>query len=361
MTLESRRLGRTELMVSVVGVGTLGFARAGATYEDGVPILKRALDEGVSIIDTALVYGNGGAEKMVGAALKGRRSDCVVVSRCVSREPEGVAADVDKSLQNIGTDYIDVYQLHDVTRPNDVEKAPELLAALKKARDAGKVRFVGVSTHGKAEDVLAMIASGDVDVLTIAYNITGHKRSIGDGEDMSRTAADVLPMARQHDVGVTIMKPLGGGVLARVGPSGQPPVAPVKAIRYVVQNPMVAAVTPGVGTMEEMLENLRAGDPANALTVDEVRALEEKGYKWGLDFCRQCGYCMPCSEGMNLPPLMATYERARAAEDLSAMKAKYAELDVRADSCVECGECESRCPYGLPIQERLKKLHEMLG
>jgi len=300
-------------------------------------------------------------EQVTGKALQGRRSDAVVISRAVSREPAALAADVDTSLKNLKTDYIDVYQLHDVTRPADVEKVPELLKTLRKAQEQGKVRFIGISTHGAAEDVRAMIATGDVEAMTISYNVTQHKRSLGDGEDMSRFTTDVLPFAKEHDVGVSIMKPLGGSRLAQPGPCGEPPVSPMKAIRYVVENQLISAVTPGVGTMEHLLEDLPAGDPANALSADEIRGLEEQGRSWGLYFCRQCGYCMPCEQEITIPQMMTLQEQLREAKDLSSLKEQYAKFAVKAEACIQCGRCEERCPYGLPIQERLKQLDGALG
>jgi len=359
--METRRLGRTELKVTALGVGTLGFPRVQAHRKEIVAILKRALDEGINIIDTALVYSNGEMEKCVGEALEGRRSECIVLSRSVCREPEKIAADVETSLRNLKSDYVDVYQLHDVTRPADVAKADELLSALAKVREQGKVRFIGVSTHGAPDDVRAMIASGAVDVLTIAYNVTQHKRQLGDGEDLSRTATDVLPFAKEHDVGVTVMKPLGGGRLTQTGPSGEAPLDPVKAIRYVMQNPFVATVTPGVGTMDELLQDLKAADPANALSEGQMRALEEEGRKWGVDFCRQCGYCLPCTNGLPIPRLMILAQQLRAGSDAQKIKAAFDELKLPPEGCSMCGKCEERCPYGLPIQERLKEVFGALG
>ena len=356
--METRRLGRTELEVTLLGVGTLGFPRVQTHGKEIVAILKRALDEGINIIDTALVYAAGEMEKCVGEAIQGRRSECVVLSRSVCREPEKMSDDVETSLGNLKTDYVDIYQLHDVTRPGDVAKAEDLLAALDKARDQGKVRFIGISTHGATDDVRAMIASGAVDVLTIAYNVTQHKRSLGDGEDLSRTPSDVLPFAKEHDVGVTIMKPLGGGRLTQAGPSGEPPLDPVKAIRYVMQNPFVGAVTPGVGTMEELLEDLKAADPANALSLDEMHAIEERGRKWGVDFCRQCGYCLPCTNDLPIPGLMAMAQQLRSGGTVEKIRDALVKLDLSPEGCTQCGECEKRCPYGLPIQERLKELFD---
>lgn len=358
--MEKRKLGRTGIEVSVVGLGTLGFARDKTGQEESVRIVRRALDLGVNLIDTALVYEKGEAERAVGKGISGRRDDAVILSRAVARDPSDVSKMLDQSLNNLGVDMIDIYQVHDLSQENDITAFDALMDAMDKARETGKVRFVGVSSHAQTESVLNMIASGRVDVITIGYNIAMAQRQVADGEDMSRTESEVLPAAHKAGVGVTVMKPLGGGVLVRDLGQGKPP-DPMKSIRFVVENPCVDSVVPGVGSLEQLEQNLGAGDPANALTADDISELKDRTKRWGTDFCRQCGYCMPCPENIGIPGMMRMHMATRLEKDLSSIRESYRGIKTKADACVECGECREKCPFDLPIPERLKELHALLG
>jgi len=363
VNMEKRRLGRTGLEVSVVGIGTLGFPRVKLSRKESVAIVRKALDMGVSIIDTAHAYAKGEMEQVVGEAIEGRRDQVVIISRSVARDPATLRKHLEDSKENLRTDVIDIYQIHDVTRPGDLENilSNGTVDELKAAKAAGKVRFTGLSTHAAIEDIRKMITSEHFDVLTVAYNLTHHKRVASDGDDLARMPKDVFPLAREHDVGLTVMKPLGGGRLARVGPSGTPPIDPTKAIRFVVQEPCIGTVTPGVGSMAELEQAIAAGDAANALGDEEIAVLKEHAHKWGRDFCRQCGYCEPCDENVPIRRIMLLAEKlADPSADGVKLRNKYAELETNGEACIECGKCEEKCPYDLPIMERICQVHKAL-
>jgi predicted aldo/keto reductase-like oxidoreductase len=269
-----------------------------------------------------------------------------------------------ESLERLRTDVIDIYQIHDVTPPGELKKvrASGTIDELKAAKAKGTVRFIGLSTHAEIEDIQEMITCGDFDVLTVAYNLTHHKRSARDGDDLSRMPKDVFPLAREHDVGLTIMKPFGGGRLTRRGPSGRRPVDATKALRFVIQEPAVATVTPGIGSMAELEQALAAGEAANALSDNEIAALKEQAHEWGTDFCRQCGYCEPCVEDVPIRKIMLIAEKlADKSGDVPAVRGEYAQLETNGGACIACGECEEKCPYDLPIMERIRKAHEALA
>ena len=364
MKMEKRRLGRTGLEVSVVGIGTLGFPRAKLSHKETVSIVQSALDMGVNIIDTAHSYAGGEMERVVGEATEDRRDEVVILSRSVARDPATLRKHLAESLERLRTDVIDIYQIHDVTPPGDLAKvlASGTVEELKAARAAGKVRFIGLSTHGTVEDMRKMITSGEFDVLTVAYNLTHHKRTASDGDDLARMPREVFPLAREHDVGLTVMKPLGGGRLTRIGPSGTPPIDPTKAIRFVVQEPCIGTVTPGIGSVAELEQALAAGDPGNALSDEDIAALKEYAHKWGTDFCRQCGYCEPCDENVPIRKIMLLAEKlADPTADKTKLRQGYADLETNGEACVECEKCEEKCPYDLPIMERIGQVHKALA
>ena len=358
--MEYRVLGKTGLKVSVVGVGGLGFATRGKLCtpdRNGLPeivrIINRALDLGVNIFDTAYVYGGGIPEEGLGMVMKTRRKEAVILSRThvyqVSDKPEETAASLETSLRRLQTDTVDIYQLHDVSSPESFRKVIDcgIYDVLKKAKKEGKVRFIGFSTHGGYEIAKMMIETGDVDVLTVSYNILHRKRSAGDRENLRETSEKLFPLAKKHDIGITVMKPLGGSSLMSPDEKGKS-LSALKLIRYVVQNPYVHAVTPGIDNMEQLEEDVKAGDPAYGLTGQDIREFEEEAGKWGSEFCRQCGYCKPCPREINIPAVLKNLMEWRRTRKESVIES-YKKLEARASSCIACKVCEERCPYHLPI------------
>ena len=369
--MEFRKLGNTGLKVSVVGLGTLGFARVGLFNkgEEGVKeisyIVNRALDLGINFIDTALAYGNGVAETGVGEIMKTRRKESVVLSRShvwqTSENPEDTAKSIEGSLKRLNMEAIDVFQVHDVTKPESYKMVREkgIYEVVKKAKKEGKLKFIGFSTHGSAEMMKEMINSGDVDVLTVAYNLTGHRRMLADGDDIRKTEEEIFPLCEEKGVGITIMKPFGGGVMTQPAPDGTK-LSPLKLLKFVVQNPLVNSVTPGVNYTYQIEELVKAGDPGYRLSDNEIRELREAALKWGKDFCRQCGYCLPCENNIKIPDMMNILRWAVIKDENTRKRVKehYAKMEVKADACKECKKCEEKCPYGLPISAKMKELQE---
>ncbi|NOZ63489.1 MAG: hypothetical protein GXO71_00815 [Caldiserica bacterium] len=367
--MEYRVLGRTGLKVSVVGIGTLGFGREGlfpkgeAGIKEMARVINRALDLGVNIIDTACAYGNGMAEKGVGEVMKKRRNELIVLSRThawqKSDNPADIAVSLEESLNRLQVDTIDIYQLHDVTSPEAYRKVMEggFYEVLRKAKKEGKVRFIGFSTHGSFEVVKKMIESGEVDVLTLAYNILHRKRVASDGEDLKVTSQKVFPLIEKFGIGLTVMKPLGGGALTLKGADGRG-LSPLKLVRYVVQNQYVHTVTPGVGTISHLEELVKAGDDEYALTPEEIKQFEEEAKRWGRDLCRQCGYCLPCPQDIPIPSIMRLLTKWQQKRDRELMKS-YKDLETKASACVECRECEKRCPYDIRITGKMREARQI--
>jgi len=363
--MEYRELGKTGMQVSVVGIGTLGFARAGLLKDDEtsrqaiVEIVCRALERGVTFIDTALAYGGGRAEQGVGAGLKASAAKPVILTRThswqKSTDPAVIAADIDASRERLGVDVLDVYQLHDISSPKAYAKVREndLYAPIVQAKKEGKVKAIGYSSHGDAGLVRQLVDENEVDVVTLAYNILHSKRSPGDGEDPKITATKLFPMLKERGIGITVMKPFGGGILTWNLKAGSR-LPPAQLVRYVVENPHIATVAPGVDSMAQLEELVPAGNADAALSQDDMRQLEEAANNWGADLCRQCGYCQPCSREINIPRVMRLLMQWQHTKD-EKLREQYAKLDVKADACVACGDCEERCPYDLAIAEKMEE------
>lgn len=365
--MEYRILGKTNIKVSVIGIGTLGFARVGL-YEkpDGIKemanILNKAVDLGINIIDTAYAYGRGIAEKAVGEVLKNRRKEVIVLSRThiwqKSDDPKETEKILEESLRNLKTDVIDIYQLHDVSSMENYKKIIEkgIYEVLKKAKKQGKVRFIGFSTHGNLELKMEMLKE-EVDVLTVAYNLLYSKRGPLDGEDIKETEEKFFPIAKKYNIGLTIMKPFGGGILT-IKREGKNPLSPVKLLKYIIENEYIHTVTPGVENLKQLEEIVKAGEIKGKLTEEEKKEIEEEISIWGKDFCRQCGYCLPCEKGINIPLIMRFLLRWEI-EKNENLKQEYQKMQVKASECIECKKCEERCPYNLPISEKMKKAKEI--
>lgn len=361
--MEFRVLGNTGLKVSVVGIGSLGFLAAKATPEEIEKIVNRALDLEISIIDTARVYARGETEKAIGRVTKNRWKECTIISRFPRHDPKEFAQSINESLQNLNVETIDIYQVHSLTRSGDFEKLLNngVFDELKKAQEAGKIKFIGVSSHAAPEETKRMINSGEIDVLTLSYNLIRFQRQATDGEDVSITEKEILPLAKEKGVGVTIMKPFGGGILAKNSLSGGVSISPVQALKFVISNPYVDTVTPGIGSIAELEEDIEAGDPNVLLSREDIARLQEDAKKWGPDFCRNCGYCLPCSEGITIPKirgLLLTYKSGGENQKNRARKA-YDNLEVKASACSECKKCEERCPYRQAISKKMKEAQEI--
>ena len=361
--MEYRLLGNTGLRVSVIGIGSLGFSRVRAAPQEVEKIVNRALDLGVNIIDTAYAYDEGKMEKAIGRVTKYRRKECIILTRSHLRSPEEFAQTINKSLQNLNTEIIDIYQMHDVTPPEaDFERLMNngVFNELKKAQKAGKVKFMGISTHASPEDMKKIINCGEFDVITVSYNLINYQRQVVDGEDISITEKEILPLAKKRGLGVTIMKPFGGGILAK-SPLSEVKVSPIQALKFVISNPCVDTATPGVGNIAELEEDVKAGDPHILLSKEDIAKLREDAKRWGPDFCRNCGYCLPCSEDIPIPQIMRLLMRYKLGEEGKKSRAKkaYINLDVKASACTECKKCEERCPYHLSISKKMKEAQEV--
>ena len=304
--------------------------------EEAVPVLRRALDMGVGLIDTARVYTD--SEEKIGAALHGRSDRPVLVSKTYSRDSEGARRDVETSLDVLGLSSVDVYLLHNI---NSVELLDEVLGnggalqGLLRAVAEGAVGFVGISSH-KPDVLKEALARNVFDVIEVPFNA------------IEQESLPVLEEAADRNVGSIVMKPLAGGALQCAG----------AALRFVLSHP-VSCVVPGMQTLQEVAEDLGAAGEMSEVEREEVLAEAEK---WKGKFCRRCEYCRPaCPNDLNIMMILLfdTYSRRYGMKKWA--HERYATMDVRVDSCEQCGKCEERCPYDLPVREMLQAAHEELS
>lgn len=334
--MEYRTLGKTGLRISRMGFGGIPIQRI--DKEGTRSLMKELLEAGVNYIDTARGYTV--SEEYLGYGLEGIRDQFVLATKSMARTKEAMAADIETSLGNLRTDYIDLYQVHNPSMEQLEQVMAEggALEALKEAKAAGKIRHIGLTAHSAA--VFARAQELDwVETIMFPYNIVENQ-----GEELIRKCGE-------KNVGFVCMKPLAGGAIEDA----------TLALRYVCSNPDVTVVIPGMAEARELEENVKACENSMPLTKEEEEKLEAVRKQLGTNFCRRCNYCAPCTVGINIPSvfLFAGYLERYDLGDWA--RDRYQSLSVKASACVECGECETRCPYHLPIREMLKKCAAEFG
>lgn len=330
--MQYRRLGRTGLQVSCIGLGGIPIQRV--DQAEAVRVVRAALDSGINFIDTARGYTD--SEEKIGRALEGvRREEVILATKSTSRSLEGILKDIDKSLSLLKVDYIDLYQMHNVKTEEELKQVtgPDgALEGLRKAQEQGKIRYIGVSSHTR-ENLAKMMPMGIVDTIQVPFNAVEKD-----------TADRLFPLAQQHDVGFIAMKPLAGGALTHAQ----------AALHFILKYPVSVAI-PGMDSVEQVKANAQVAAADFQLPEAEAAALEAEVAQLGNAFCRRCGYCQPCPEGIDIPSIFVfdgywvRYGLKQWAID------RYRALPKHASDCQECGQCEEKCPYDLPIREMLKQ------
>lgn len=334
--MEYRTLGKTGLKISRMGFGGIPIQKID---EEGTrKLLREMMEKGVNYIDSARGYTV--SEQYIGYGLEGIRDKFVLATKSMSRTKEAMAADIETSLGNFRTDYIDLYQVHNpsMEQLDQVMGEGGALEALMETRAAGKIGHIGLTAH--STEVFERALELDwVETIMFPYNI------------VEQQGAELIHKCAEKNIGFIVMKPLAGGAIEDAS----------LALRYVCSNPDVTVVIPGMAEIHELEQNLAACSNTEPLTQEELKEMDKVREQLGTDFCRRCNYCAPCTVGINIPSvfLFAGYLQRYDLADWA--KDRYSTLKVKASACIGCGKCEPRCPYHLPIREKLKKCAKDMG
>lgn len=373
-----RNLGKTGIKASILGFGAMRLPTSkpddptSIKEEEAIKIIRQAIDAGVNYIDTAYVYHRGKSEVIVGKALQdGYRKKVHIMTKNPVRMVEK-AEDYDKfleeELERLQTDFIDVYLFHGLTweRYEDKVVKFDLFERAKKAIKEGKIKHIGFSSHDKPENIKKLIDLGIFEVILLQYNILDHVN------------AEVIEYAKEKELGVCVMGPVAGGRLALEPPEElQKYLTPGKehfvdlAFKHVWTNPNVSVALSGMGSEEMVTTNveLASGDEIT-LTLEENEKTEIIGdtYRKLSDLiCTQCGYCEPCEQEVNIKYILKqlihwqVYGWDMAKRYYNAIGNAPFAPGKKANACIECGECEEKCPQGIPIIEKIKEAHEILA
>lgn len=338
------RLGRTNLEVSGWGLGgiPLSTLMGGTTEEVIEQLIHSALDLGINFIDTSRVYMD--SETNIGSVMKHRRRECILASKSYSRTRDAVSADIEESLNQLQTDSIDIYQVH-ALYPDEV---PLMMGrgggmeAFRKARDEGSIDFIGITSH-HISVLIELVKTGEFDTVMFPFNVIEREAE-----------KELISLARSLDMGTIVMKPLAGGAIRNRA----------LAFRFFNGYP-VDLILNGVSSLAELKENVAHMENTAALTPDELSGFEAEVAPLGKEFCRRCGYCMPCPNDIRVPDMIHIFYQAvqgRRLEDLPPEKQEMGKnLLIWLQACEACGQCEKKCPYTLPTIKRVKELLAMFS
>ena len=327
--MKTTRLGQTGLEVSRIGFGGIPIQRL--TEAEAIRVVQRCLDLGVTFLDTATGYTT--SEERIGQAIAGRREQLILATKTPARDRATALEHLEQSLKRLQVDAIDLWQFHNVSTfeaLNQVLGPDGALEAAHLAAEAGKVRHIGISSHSM-DVALKAVSLGHFETIQFPFNFV-----------TSEPADSLLPLARQHDVGFIAMKPLGGGLLSN---------APL-CIKYLLQFDGVLP-DPGIQRVEEIEEIVQVVAGPWDLTPEEWQEIERIRAEVGTRFCRRCSYCEPCPQGVRISTVMnvQSFWKRMPAERLTT--GWFAEAVQSAGGCIECGECEEKCPYHLPIRDMI--------
>ena len=335
------RLGKSDLIVSRVGFGGIPITRI--SYEKAERCIRTAIDLGINIIDTAADYQD--SEEKIGRAIRGCREKLVIATKSAPSTPERMSECIDQSLRRLQIETIDLYQFHLIKDEQTLRKSLDLLPILEKARAQGKIRHIGASVHGV--DWINNVLEADVfETVMIALNF------------IVREAAEIaLPKAIKRDIGVLAMKPMAGGHIEDAH----------LAFKYFIGMNNVVPIA-GIETPEQIKQIVKILDEDIPATPEEWRKMDTIRRESGSHFCRRCGYCMPCEQGVQIVPATIFKSFGKRFPPESIVKGELAAAMQSLKNCIQCRKCEKKCPYDLDIlkvfeenQAYYNELCEQLG
>jgi predicted aldo/keto reductase-like oxidoreductase len=322
--------GKTGMKVSEIGFGGIPIIRL--PKEEAVKVLRHSLDRGITFYDTANAYKD--SEEKMGVAFRGIRDQVIIATKTLRRDAESATEQLENSLRMMKTDYIDLYQLHQVAREEEFQAitAPGgSLEAVLRAKEAGKVRHIGVTSHS-LQMAIKLVKTGLFSSIQFPFNFIE-----------SDASKELFPLALEQDMGILVMKPFAGGVIDNAD----------IAFKYLRQYPDAIPI-PGYDSEEKVDQIVSIYERENQVNEQDLATFDDYRQKLGKAFCRRCEYCMPCPNGVRITmamgyPIFVSRMGPKVATEFARIP-----MDSVVN-CTECGECLPKCPYELPIPEVLKR------
>lgn len=328
--METVRLGRTGITVTKNGFGALPIQRVG--MDDAARILRAAYEGGINYFDTARFYTD--SEEKIGEALSDVRGDIIISTKTMRTETEGFWRELDTSLRLMKTDYIDIYQFHNPSFCPKPEDGTGLYEAMLDAKRQGMIRHIGITNHRLAVAREA-VESDLYETLQFPFSYIATEKE-----------EELVRLCEARDVGFICMKALAGGLITRSD----------VAYAYLRQFP-VAPIW-GIQRESELREFLSYNENPPELNEERKEYIRRDREELSGDFCRGCGYCMPCPVGIEIHSCARTSLMLRRAPTALSLTPEQMEKMKKIEDCINCGQCKARCPYGLDTPALLKKNYE---
>ncbi|MDR3719050.1 MAG: aldo/keto reductase [Bryobacteraceae bacterium] len=349
-SLQFRTLGKTGLKVTTMGFGCM-------VTSDPV-VIQQAVEMGVNYFDTARVYQGGNNERMVGAALKGKRQNLILSSKTLAPTKEGALAHLETSLKELQTDYLDIWYLHSKSKAEHI--TDELLEAQRIAKQQGKIRFAGISTHVGHRDLIpAVIKCGKFDVLLASYNFT-----------MGNTIDDLLGQAHAAGIGIVAMKVFAGGYKPIPAVKNDPAVierlhregAMFAALKWAMKSKFVDTTIPSITDLDQLDEDLRS--MATPFTAADDKVLSAQLEFLRPRYCRMCNSCDGvCSQGLPVADVLRFLMYAEGYGQFPMARENFLAMpeELRNVRCGDCTDCTVKCANGVHVRERLQRAQEIFA
>lgn len=380
MRVKTRPLGNTGIQVGEIGIGCGAFGKL--TEDESRELMDVAIENGINYIDiydaNPVVRGN------IGYAIRDRR-DKMVIQGHIGSYWNGTAyertLDVEKTktglkdlLKLLETDYLEVGMIHICDKPEDWNTLldSDFLKFVKQLKEEGTIKHIGMSTHN-AEVALMAAKSGFIEVIMFSLNPAFDRLKPGtnawDPKSYDNMLAGIDPVrvelydyCAQHNIAITAMKVFGGGgkLLNKEASPLKVELTPVQCISYALSKPCVATAICGAGNVEELHSDLEYCE-ATEEQKDYSSALKDATAKCiTTRECTYCNHCSPCPVGIDIAKVNALLDEASKYERVPEnLVSEYKSLSHKASECIECGACETRCPFEVPVRERMKKAAEI--
>lgn len=329
--MKMKLLGNTGMKVSVVGLGGIPIQRL--SQEEATKIILECKNNGINFIDTARAYTI--SEEYIGNALKEiGRENFYIATKAMSFTYDEMKSSIELSLKTMNIDYIDLYQVHNTSKMEQLDlvlSRDGALRALVEAKEAGLIKHIGITGHIR-EILMKALEHDEFETVQFPFN------------PVESQGTALFTKALEKGLGTIAMKPIAGGAFNK----------PDLSMKYIVNSGLVTVAIPGMDSVEQVIKNAANGSNTIPLTEKEIEEINQEIKDLGNNFCRRCGYCKPCPEGIDIPNVFV-FEGYVTRYNLSDFgRSRYAALPVKADACVRCGKCEAKCPYKLPIIQKLK-------
>ena len=328
--MEKVRLGRTEIIVGKNSFGALPIQRI--TKEEAAKLLRKAYDSGFNYFDTARNYTD--SEEKMGYALSDVREKIIISTKTAAKNAEDFWKDLHTSLEKLKTDYIDIYQFHNppfCPKPGD---GSGLYEAMVEAKEKGLIKHIGITNHRLAVAEEA-VKSGLYETLQFPFSYLASEKDIA-----------LVKLCEEHDVGFICMKALAGGLITHSD----------VAYAYLAQFP-VAPIW-GIQRESELDEFISYIDNPPSMNEEREAYIKKEHVELAGEFCRGCGYCMPCPMGIQINTCARMSLLLRRSPTASHLSEQGQAMMKKIDDCINCGKCKAACPYGLDTPNLLKRNYE---